>query len=149
MQLWICAKPRHFIVLLSFGVLILALHQRHRRPRILRSSLCWCTMPDTALAGCGQPGSAGNATRIDSSNTICTSSCPQLILVKLKGNEVEYFILHISMSSQLLWEHPNVQSTRIDAFRRHVNRKYSLRIQSYAKLHAWSAEKHIDYAQEI
>jgi len=53
------------------------------------------------------------------------------------------------MSSQLLWEHPDVQSTRMDVFRRHVNRKYNLRIQSYAELHAWSVEKHIAFAQEI
>jgi hypothetical protein len=53
------------------------------------------------------------------------------------------------MSSNVLWEHPDVQSTRMSVFRRHVNRKYNLNLQSYASLHAWSVQEHVEFAQEI
>ncbi|KAH7037080.1 uncharacterized protein B0I36DRAFT_371786 [Microdochium trichocladiopsis] len=38
------------------------------------------------------------------------------------------------------WRHPYPEGSRLDAFRRHVNRVYRLRLQTYDDIHTWSVE---------
>ncbi|KAJ5609582.1 hypothetical protein N7528_010149 [Penicillium herquei] len=40
-----------------------------------------------------------------------------------------------------VWKHPYPKTTRIDAFRRHVNRKYGLALRGYNDLHKWSVDQ--------
>ena len=42
-----------------------------------------------------------------------------------------------------MWKHPYPQSTRMDAFRRLVNRKHGLKLNTYDELHNWSVT-HLD-----
>lgn len=47
------------------------------------------------------------------------------------------------------WQHPHPQSTRLDAFRRHINRKYNVSLQDYAQLHQWSIRELEAFCGEI
>jgi acetoacetyl-CoA synthetase len=53
------------------------------------------------------------------------------------------------MANMELWKHPNVQSTRVDAFRRYINRKYNLSLMTYADLHTWSIDDIEVFGKEI
>ena len=48
-----------------------------------------------------------------------------------------------------LWKHPNVPATRVDAFRKYINRKYALNIRNHQELHDWSVGGIETFAQEI
>jgi acetoacetyl-CoA synthetase len=39
-----------------------------------------------------------------------------------------------------LWTHPSPPLTRLDAFRRHINKQYNEQIRDYASLHRWTVE---------
>ncbi|CAH0027254.1 unnamed protein product [Clonostachys rhizophaga] len=39
-----------------------------------------------------------------------------------------------------LWTHPSPHLTRLDAFRRHINKQYNEHIRDYTSLHRWSVE---------
>ncbi|CAH0057996.1 unnamed protein product, partial [Clonostachys solani] len=39
-----------------------------------------------------------------------------------------------------LWVHPSPHLTRLDAFRRHINKRYNEQIRDYASLHRWTVE---------
>ncbi len=51
--------------------------------------------------------------------------------------------------AEVLWTHPNVQSTRADAFRRSVNRKHGCDHKTYADQHRWSVDNVEAFAEEI
>ncbi|KAF5541290.1 acetoacetate ligase [Fusarium mexicanum] len=53
-----------------------------------------------------------------------------------------------SYRSGTLWRHPNPESSRLDAFRRHVNRAYKLELKTYAQLHTWSVDNVQDFCKE-
>ncbi|KAF5232300.1 hypothetical protein FANTH_13044 [Fusarium anthophilum] len=53
-----------------------------------------------------------------------------------------------SYRSGTLWRHPNPESSRLDAFRRHVNRAYKLELKTYAQLHKWSVDNVQDFCKE-
>ncbi|CVK95413.1 related to acetoacetyl-CoA synthetase [Fusarium mangiferae] len=47
------------------------------------------------------------------------------------------------------WSHPSTQLTQLDAFRRHVNAKYSLDLADYEQLQTWSVDNIEPFYQEI
>ncbi|KAF5648785.1 acetoacetate ligase [Fusarium sp. NRRL 25303] len=47
------------------------------------------------------------------------------------------------------WSHPSTQLTQLDAFRRHVNVKYSLDLADYEQLQTWSVDNIEPFYQEI
>ena len=49
----------------------------------------------------------------------------------------------------IAWKHPYPHSTRLDAFRRHINRKYSLSLESYDQLHQWSIRELEAFCAEV
>jgi acetoacetyl-CoA synthetase len=49
----------------------------------------------------------------------------------------------------MLWQHPTPYLTRLEAFRRQVNRKYQLRLQSYDDLHQWSVKELECFGREV
>lgn len=53
------------------------------------------------------------------------------------------------MPSNAIWKHPFPQGTRLDAFRRHVNRTYNLDIKTYKQLHRWSVENLDAFGNEV
>ncbi|KAH7147309.1 hypothetical protein DER46DRAFT_473628, partial [Fusarium sp. MPI-SDFR-AT-0072] len=46
------------------------------------------------------------------------------------------------------WKHLDPRATRLDAFRRRINRSYNLDIKTYAQLHEWSVEYLEAFCQE-
>lgn len=48
-----------------------------------------------------------------------------------------------------LWSHPSPHLTRLDAFRRHVNKKYGLALATYDQLHKWSTDDLESFYQEL
>lgn len=55
------------------------------------------------------------------------------------------------MSSALVpsWTHPAPALTRLDAFRRYVNRTYNVRLQTYSDLHTWSVTDVPAYCESV
>ena len=47
------------------------------------------------------------------------------------------------------WRHPFPGATRLDAFRRYVNRAYSVSLQSYEDIHKWSVKNLQDFAKAV
>ncbi|KAJ4154467.1 hypothetical protein NW754_001416 [Fusarium falciforme] len=47
------------------------------------------------------------------------------------------------------WKHPFPGVTRLDAFRRYVNRAYKVSLQSYDDLHKWSVENLEDFGKAV
>ncbi|KAG7406689.1 Acetoacetyl-CoA synthetase [Fusarium oxysporum f. sp. rapae] len=47
-----------------------------------------------------------------------------------------------------IWKHLDPRATRLDAFRRRINRSYNLDIKTYAQLHEWSVEYLEAFCQE-
>ncbi|KAJ4205936.1 hypothetical protein NW759_014413 [Fusarium solani] len=47
------------------------------------------------------------------------------------------------------WRHPFPGATRLDAFRRYVNRAYRVSLQSYQDVHKWSVENLEDFAKAV
>ncbi|KAH7232702.1 hypothetical protein B0J15DRAFT_572192 [Fusarium solani] len=48
-----------------------------------------------------------------------------------------------------VWRHPFPGATRLDAFRRYVNRAYRVSLQSYQDVHKWSVENLEDFAKAV
>lgn len=48
-----------------------------------------------------------------------------------------------------VWEPQQASSTRVDAFRRFVNRKHGLQLKTYQELHKWSVSDIQDFATDI
>ncbi|KAF4443579.1 acetoacetate- ligase [Fusarium acutatum] len=46
------------------------------------------------------------------------------------------------------WRHPHPELSRLDVFRRHVNRAYKLDLRTYAQLHKWSVDNVQDFCKE-
>ncbi|KAH6667458.1 hypothetical protein B0J14DRAFT_676514 [Halenospora varia] len=42
------------------------------------------------------------------------------------------------MAGRLVWVHPHVAQTNVNAFRHYVNRKHSMDLRDYDQLHTWS-----------
>lgn len=59
------------------------------------------------------------------------------------------FHFTVDLEKMELWRHPNVKSTRADAFRRYINRKYNLNLSTFAELHAWSVDDVGVFGQEM
>jgi acetoacetyl-CoA synthetase len=53
------------------------------------------------------------------------------------------------ISSDAIWRHPFPKTTRLDAFRRHINRKYKLNLETYGQLHKWSIDELETFNEEI
>ncbi|KAH6999427.1 hypothetical protein EDB80DRAFT_754039 [Ilyonectria destructans] len=47
------------------------------------------------------------------------------------------------------WKHPYPEATRLDTFRRHVNREYSLNLETYDDIHRWSVENLEDFCKAV
>ncbi|KAM0083642.1 hypothetical protein ACKRZS_004146 [Fusarium odoratissimum] len=47
------------------------------------------------------------------------------------------------------WIHPSPHLTRLDAFRRFINRKYDLNLTNYTELHKWSVDEIESFCGEI
>ncbi|KAJ3454806.1 hypothetical protein MRS44_013406 [Fusarium solani] len=47
------------------------------------------------------------------------------------------------------WMHPSPHLTRLDAFRRSINRKYGLNLTNYTQLHKWSVDEIESFCREI
>ncbi|KAF4338135.1 acetoacetate ligase [Fusarium beomiforme] len=47
------------------------------------------------------------------------------------------------------WIHPSPHLTRLDAFRRFINRKYDLNLTNYTDLHKWSVDEIESFCREI
>ena len=47
------------------------------------------------------------------------------------------------------WWHPYPESSRLDAFRRHVNRIHKLRLQTYDDIHSWSVQDLEKFARAL
>ncbi|KAG7409346.1 Acetoacetyl-CoA synthetase [Fusarium oxysporum f. sp. rapae] len=47
------------------------------------------------------------------------------------------------------WIHPSPHLTRLDAFRRFINRKYDLNLTNYTELHKWSVDEIESFCREI
>ncbi|KAH7189899.1 hypothetical protein DER44DRAFT_852509 [Fusarium oxysporum] len=47
------------------------------------------------------------------------------------------------------WIHPSPHLTRLDAFRRLINRKYGLNLTNYTQLHKWSVDEIESFCREI
>ncbi|KAF5650798.1 acetoacetate ligase [Fusarium tjaetaba] len=54
-----------------------------------------------------------------------------------------------SYRSGTSWRHPHPELSRLDAFRRHVNRAYKLDLRTYAQLHKWSVDNVHDFCKEV
>lgn len=55
----------------------------------------------------------------------------------------------MSVAQKPLWLHPYPRSTRVDAFRRIVNRKYRLNLTTYAELYRWSIDELEKFCAEV
>lgn len=47
------------------------------------------------------------------------------------------------------WKHPYPEATRLDTFRRHVNREYNLNLETYGDIHRWSVENLDDFCKAV
>ncbi|KAH7161943.1 hypothetical protein B0J13DRAFT_632666 [Dactylonectria estremocensis] len=58
-------------------------------------------------------------------------------------------LIKASPSPGAIWKHPHPQSTRLDAFRRRINRSYNVDLGTYEQLHQWSVENLEAFCMEI
>jgi acetoacetyl-CoA synthetase len=62
---------------------------------------------------------------------------------------LRYSAMTSKILSDALWRHPFPKTTRLDAFRRRINQKYKLNLESYEELHKWSVEELEAFNAEI
>ncbi|VUC29692.1 unnamed protein product [Clonostachys rosea] len=55
----------------------------------------------------------------------------------------------MSHDMALLWVHPSPHLTRLDAFRRHINKRYNENIRDYKSLHRWTVKNLDFFYQEL
>ena len=55
----------------------------------------------------------------------------------------------IGKHSNLLWTHPNPDSTRMTEFMRKVNGKYGLQLKTYEDLYRWSIDSLSEFWSEV
>ncbi|KAM5358690.1 hypothetical protein ACJZ2D_015081 [Fusarium nematophilum] len=56
---------------------------------------------------------------------------------------------HTSHPPAAIWKHPHPRATRLDAFRRDINRTYKVDLKTYEQLHRWSVDNLEAFCKEI
>lgn len=54
----------------------------------------------------------------------------------------------LSVAKPYSWRHHHPELSRLDTFRRHINRAYKLDLKTYAQLHQWSVDNIEDFSKE-
>ncbi|KAF5702007.1 acetoacetate ligase [Fusarium globosum] len=54
----------------------------------------------------------------------------------------------LSAAKPYSWRHPHPELSRLDTFRRHINRAYKLDLKTYTQLHQWSVDNIEDFCKE-
>lgn len=58
-------------------------------------------------------------------------------------------VVRLRLANHVLLKHPSPQLTRVDSFRRQVNLKHGLALESYSQLHKWSVDEFEAFCRDV